>query len=313
MILYTMEDRPKPRPKTRKPSNGPKRKTKKMVPKGKRVDARTVANRVKNRKRIDELQHEIDELTRQEEHAPSIASRVVLRRQLAEKEEERDKLYRAINAVTTNAGTNAGTNAITNAGTNSETHVTTLDTIAETNAENTKLDDIEEVDLDDIDAVNLDAVNLNEKPMTLRERRAQNRETRKRRKEEKERIQRLLNREPVRVNVSTLKMRNRKAMHAAQLEKLNLMKVQNELDRARRLLNMEKRDKDAAENSEAHHLLQQMQTKWIRPELKKAQQEEKAMEAQQRILFQRQAKETNIPSEVLQMMSRRPKAKLRKK
>jgi len=308
-----MEDRPKPRPKTRKPTNGPKRKTKKMVPKGKRVDARTVANRVKNRKRIDELQREIEELTRQEEHAPSIASRVVLRRQLAEKEEERDKLYRAINAVARNADTNAGVVG------------TTLNTIVETNAENTKLDDrnAENTKLDDmdvvnldavnLDAVNLDAVNLVEKPMTLRERRAQNRETRKLRKEEKERIQRLLNSEPVRVNVSTLKMRNRKAMHAAQLEKLNLMKIQNELDRATRLLNMEKRDKAAAENSEAHHLLQQMQTKWIRPELKKAQQEEKAMEAQQRVLFQAQAKETNIPSEVLQMMTRRPKAKLRKK
>jgi hypothetical protein len=241
------------------------------------VDAVTVADRVKSRKRLGEVQREIEDLTRQVEQASTLLEKVNLRKNLTMKEEERDKLY-----------------------------------------EHTILNK----DLNTV-PVNLDAV---ERAVTIQERRARNNETRKKIKAEKEEkmyVQRLLTREPVRVKMPTLKLKNRMAINAARLKELDKKQLLNGFQRVIRfaedLRTKEAREKAAENDAEAERLLKKMQTKWVNPELKKAQEEQSALESQQRLLFQSHKDNSEMPSELLHMAvnaktrKSRPMPKIRKR
>jgi hypothetical protein len=243
-----------------------------MVPRGIKVDAATVADRVKSRKRLGEVQREIEDLTRQVDEAPTILEKVTLRKKLAMKEEEREKLYD---------------------------------------------DTILNKDLNTV-PVNLDAV---EKAITLRERRARNKETQKL----KPKIQELLTRSPVRVQMPTLKMKNRMDINRARLRALNTMQMQDGFKRAIRFAEdqrtKEAREKAAENDAEAERLLKKMQTKWVNPELKKAQEEQSELESQQKLFFQIQKEDNSeMPSELLNMAvnakktrKSRPMPKIRKR
>ena len=239
-----------------------------MVPRGIKVDAATVADRVKSRKRLGEVQREIEDLTRQVDEAPTILEKVTLRKKLAMKEEEREKLY----------------------------DDTILNTVP----------------------VNLDAV---EKAITLRERRARNKETQKLKTKMKD----LLTRSPVRVKMPTLTLKNRMAINRARLRALNNQQIQNGFKRAIRfaedLRTKEAREKAAENDAEAERLLKKMQTKWVNPELKKAQEEQSELETQQKLFFQiHKEDDSEIPSELLHMAvnakktrKSRPMPKIRKR
>jgi hypothetical protein len=243
-----------------------------MVPRGIKVDAATVADRVKSRKRLDEVQREIEDLTRQVDEAPTLLEKVTLRKKLAMKEEEREKLYD---------------------------------------------DTILNKDLNTV-PVNLDAV---EKAITLRERRARNKETQKL----KTNMQKLLTRSPVRVKMPTLTLKNRMAINSARLRALNNQQIQNGFKRAIRfaedLRTKEAREKAAENDAEAERLLKKMQTKWVNPELKKAQEEQSELETQQKLFFQIQKEDdSEMPSELLHMAvnakktrKSRPMPKIRKR
>ena len=235
-----------------------------MVPRGIRVDAATVADRVKSRKRLGEVQREIEDLTRQEEQATTLLEKVTLRKKLAMKEEEREKLY---DHTILNKGLNKGLNT---------------------------------------EPVNLDAI---ERAVTIQERRARNNETRKKKKaenNEKRTIQRLLVRSPVRVIMPTLKMKNRMAINRARLDDLKTKKIQNEFKRAIRFREDEQtkdaREKAAENDAEAERMLKKMQTRWVNPELKKAREEQSALETQQKLFFEAHKEDSDMPSELLNMM-----------
>ena len=70
-----------------------KPKTKKLVPRGKRV---SVADRVKARKRMDEVQREIEDISRRIETEKYLGEIVKLRRLFEEKDNERDRLYKEV-------------------------------------------------------------------------------------------------------------------------------------------------------------------------------------------------------------------------
>jgi hypothetical protein len=243
-----------------------------MVPRGIKVDAATVADRVKSRKRLDEVQREIEDLTRQVDEAPTLLEKVTLRKKLAMKEEEREKLYD---------------------------------------------DTILNKDLNTV-PLNLDAV---EKAITLRERRARNKETQKL----KTNMQKLLTRSPVRVKMPTLTLKNRMAINSARLRALNNQQIQNGFKRAIRfvedLRTKEAREKAAENDAEAERMLKKMQTKWVNPELKKAQEEQSELETQQKLFFQIQKEDdSEMPSELLHMAvnakktrKSRPMPKIRKR
>jgi hypothetical protein len=243
-----------------------------MVPRGIKVDAATVADRVKSRKRLGEVQREIEDLTRQVDEAPTILEKVTLRKKLAMKEEEREKLYD---------------------------------------------DTILNKDLNTV-PVNLDAV---EKAITLRERRARNKETQKL----KTKMQVLLTRSPVRVKMPTLTLKNRMAINSARLRALNNQQIQNGFKRVIRfaedLRTKEAREKAAENDAEAERLLKKMQTKWVNPELKKAQEEQSELETQQKLFFQiHKEDDSEMPSELLHMAvnakktrKSRPMPKIRKR
>ena len=236
------------------------------------MDAATVADRVKSRKRLGEVQREIEDLTRQVDEAPTILEKVTLRKKLAMKEEEREKLYD---------------------------------------------DTILNKDLNTV-PVNLDAV---EKAITLRERRARNKETQKL----KTKMQVLLTRSPVRVKMPTLTLKNRMAINSARLRALNNQQIQNGFKRVIRfaedLRTKEAREKAAENDAEAERLLKKMQTKWVNPELKKAQEEQSELETQQKLFFQiHKEDDSEMPSELLHMAvnakktrKSRPMPKIRKR
>jgi hypothetical protein len=54
----------------------------------------TVAERVNKRKQLSKVQHEIEGIMRELEHATGLTEIVKLRKQLSLKDEERDKLYK---------------------------------------------------------------------------------------------------------------------------------------------------------------------------------------------------------------------------
>ena len=263
------QPRPQPRKKVRPNANKPKRTTQKMVPRGIKVDAATVADRVKSRKRLDEVQREIEDLTRQVDEAPTILEKVTLRKEIATKEEERQKLYEMMHLVNTGP----------------------------TN------------------------MNTFEKAITLRERRARNKETQKLKTKMKD----LLTRSPVRVKMPTLTLKNRMAINRARLRALNNQQIQNGFKRAIRfaedLRTKEAREKAAENDAEAERLLKKMQTKWVNPELKKAQEEQSELETQQKLFFQiHKEDDSEMPSELLHMAvnakktrKSRPMPKIRKR
>jgi len=87
-----MEAPKRPKPSRRKKNkNGPmsKAKTSKM----------TVADRVNKRKRLSELQREIEDLSRRIEAESSLGEIVKLRRLFEEKDNERDRLYKEVMAM----------------------------------------------------------------------------------------------------------------------------------------------------------------------------------------------------------------------
>jgi hypothetical protein len=208
-----------------------------------------VAERVKSRKRLGEVQREIEDLTRQVDEAPTLLEKVTLRKEMAMKEEERQKLYEMMHLVNTGP----------------------------TN------------------------MNTFEKTITLQERRARNKETQKLKK-----AQDLLTRSPVRVKMPTLKLKNRMAINRARLRALNTQQMQNGFKRVIRFAEdqrtKEAREKAAENDAEAERLLKKMQTKWVNPELKKAQEEQAELESQQKLFFQIQKEDvSDMPSELLNM------------
>jgi len=225
-----------PRPRTRKnakprprPSQKPKP-TKKLVPRGGiRV---SVADRVKLRRRMDEVQREIEALTREVEAAP-LKERVRLRTALHHKEEERDNLYMRLKEAnrvtegtlwTNDVGPN---NVITNeVGPNDVTNP--------------------EVDLNAVN-VDLNAVNKVTKP-TLKERRTQNRQTRKQKKALRNMITRMTVREAALENFKTRKARNADRLKH-QLAELELQKHQDRLALVKRRLE-EERTRKAREEAD---------------------------------------------------------------
>lgn len=232
-----------PKPHTRKStkprsrlSQKPKQ-TKKLVPKGIRV---SVAERVKLRKRMDEIQREIEALTREVEAAP-LKERVRLRTALHHKEEERDNLYirlKEANRVT--ESTLWTNNVITNeVGPN---NVTTND-VKEVNPEV----DLNAVNADLNPEVDLNAVNKVTKP-TLKERRTQNRQTRKQKKALRNMINRMTVREAALENFKTRKARNAERLNL-RLAELELQKHQDRLALVKRRLE-EERTRKAREEAD---------------------------------------------------------------
>lgn len=263
----TTRTRPQPRRKVRptkpananKPANKPKRTTQKLVPRGgirvdevvaHQVHPSLVAERVKSRKRLDEVQREIEDLTREVEQVDTLLEKVTLRKKLAMKEEERQKLYEMMHLVNTGPAN----------------------------------------------------MNTFEKAITLRERRARNKETQKL----KTKMQDLLTRSPVRVMLPTLKMKNRMAINRVRLDDIKTKKIQNEFKRAIRFKEDERtkeaREKEAEDDAEAERMLKRTQTKWVNPELKKAKEEQSALETQQKLFFEAHKEDSEMPSELLNMM-----------
>ena len=238
----------------------PRRKTKKKPMKGSSV----IAERVKQRKRLQEVQREIEDITRQLENTKNINEVVKLRKLLAEKEQERNKLYHLtkqevnLNAVNLNAvnldAVNQGLNL----------NAVNLDAV------NQGLN----LDAVNLDAVNLDAVNASPLTMKLQNRRVRNQETRKVAKE-KAKMVTLLESKPIRVEPPKLTFSDRKGIAELMLLKSDLLRQHNALDRVKERAARQKKN---AELEEIQGLLKQMQTKWENPLQKKEREEQKALE-----------------------------------
>ena len=204
-----------------------------------------IAERVKQRKRLEEVQREIEDITRQLENTKNINEVVKLRKLLAEKEQERGKLY----------------------------HLTKQ----EVNMVKTSVN-LDAVNLD-LDAVNLDLNAVNAAPLTmkLQNRRVRNRESRKVAKEKAKMVS-LLESKPIRVEPPKLKFSDRKGIAELMLLKSDLLRQHNALDRVKERAAREKENKEL---DEIQHLLKQMETKWENPVQKKEREEQKALERTQ--------------------------------
>ena len=234
----------------------PRRKTKKKPMKGSSV----IAERVKQRKRLEEVQREIEDITRQLENTKNINEVVKLRKLLAEKEQERNKLY----------------------------HLTKINQEVNLNDVNLNAVNLNAVNLDAVNTVNqglnLNAVNtvnqglnlnaVNAAPLKLQNRRARNRETRKLAKEKANMVA-LLESKPIRVEPPKLKFSDRKGIAELMLLKSDLLRQHNALDRVKERAARQKKN---AELDEIQGLLKQMQTKWENPLQKKEREEREALE-----------------------------------
>ena len=164
-------------------------------------------------------------------------------------------------------------------------------------------------------------VNAVEKMMTLAERRQRNHVTRKQRKEEKqerERVAKLLTREPLHVELK-LSLTDRKAINAERIKDLQRAKIRNEFARASRYIeqihSQEANDKKALEDEKAAYLLKQMATNWENPEVQKERKKQSLMESKQKGFYLQQAQEGNMPMELKAMIAKpkpKPRAILRK-
>lgn len=164
-------------------------------------------------------------------------------------------------------------------------------------------------------------VNAVEKMMTLAERRQRNHVTRKQRKEEKqerERVAKLLTRDPLHVELK-LSLTDRKEKNAERIEKLKEMKIRNEFARASRYIEQihtqEANDKKALEDEKAAYLLKQMATNWENPEVKKERKKHSVMESKQKGFYLQQSQEGDMPMELKAMIAKprpKPRAILRK-
>ena len=85
-----MEAPKRPKPSRRK--IGPTRS--KVKANATKTSKLTVAERVNKRKQLSKVQHEIEGIMRELEHATGLTEIVKLRKQLSLKDEERDKLYK---------------------------------------------------------------------------------------------------------------------------------------------------------------------------------------------------------------------------
>ena len=232
------------------------------------VTGPSVGVRVVKRKRLAEVQREIEEISRKLEAERSLYKIVELRKELKKKEEERDELYK-------------------------------------------------ETQNGDKNVVNMDTA---EKMVTLMERRARNRETQKQRKEEKqerERVAKLLTRDPLHVELK-LSLKNRKAMNAERIKNLQRAKIRNEFARATRYIeqihSQEANDKKTLEDEKAAYLLKQMATNWENPEAKKERKKQSVMEAKQKGFYSQLASNGNAPNELKAMMVKsKPKPRPRKR
>jgi vacuolar-type H+-ATPase subunit I/STV1 len=228
----------------------------------------SVGERVVKRKRLAEVQREIEEISRKLETEMSLYKIVELRKELKKKEEERDDLYK-------------------------------------------------ETQNGDKNVVNMDKV---EKTLTLMQRRAENQVTRKQRKEEKqerERVAKLLTRDPLHVELK-LSLTDRKAMNAERIKNLQRAKIRNEFARASRYIeqihSQEANDKKALEEEEAARMVKKMATDWENPEAKKARKKESVMEAKQKSFYSQLASNGNAPNELKKMMVKsKPKPRPRKR
>jgi len=164
-------------------------------------------------------------------------------------------------------------------------------------------------------------VNAVEKMMTLAERRQRNHVTRKQRKEEKqerERVAKLLTRDPLHVELK-LSLTDRKKKNTERIEKLKEMKIRNEFARASRYIQQihtqEANDKKALEDEKAAYLLKQMATDWENPEVLKERKKQSVMEAKQKGFYSQLASNGNAPNELKAMIAKprpKPRAILRK-
>jgi hypothetical protein len=228
----------------------------------------SVGERVVKRKRLAEVQREIEEISRKLETERTLYKIVELRKELKKKEEERDKIYK-------------------------------------------------ETQNGDKNVVNMDTA---EKMVTLMERRARNRETQKQRKEEKqerERVAKLLTRDPLHVELK-ISLKDRKAMNAERIKNLQRAKIRNEFARASRYIeqihSQEANDKKALEEEEAARMVKKMATDWENPEAKKARKKESVIEAKQKGFYSQLASNGNAPSELKAMMVKsKPKPRPRKR
>ena len=254
----------------------PKRRTPKK-PKARRAQAQgtaqatqatgiSVGERVKLRRRLAEVQREIEDISRRLETEKSLFAIVELRKEFEKKDEERDALYKA----TQNGPKNV---------------------------------------------VNVNAV---EKMMTLAERRQRNHVTRKQRKEEKqerERVAKLLTREPLHVELK-LSLTDRKAINADRIKDLQRAKIRNEFARASRYIeqihSQEANDKKALEDEKAAYLLKQMATNWENPEVQKERKKQSVMESKQKGFYLQQSQEGDMPMELKAMIAK-PKPRHRKR
>jgi hypothetical protein len=173
----------------------------------------------------------------------------------------------------------------------------------------------------DKNVVNMDKV---EKTLTLMQRRAENQVTRKQRKEEKqerERVAKLLTRDPLHVELK-LSLTDRKKKNTERIENLQRAKIRNEFARASRYIeqihSQEANDKKTLEDEKAAYLLKQMATNWENPEAKKERKKQSVMEAKQKGFYSQLASNGNAPNELKEMMVKpkqkpRPKPKPRKR
>jgi hypothetical protein len=221
-----------------------------------------IAERVKQRKRLEEVHREIVDITRQLENTKNINEVVKLRKLLAEKEQERNKLYH-LTKINQEVNLNAvNLNAVNLDAVNQGLNLNAV------NAVNQGLN---------LDAVNLNAVNLdavNAAPLKLQNRRARNRETRKVAKE-KAKMVTLLESKPIRVEPPKLTFSDRKGIAELMLLKSDLLRQHNALDRVKERAARQKKN---AELDEIQGLLKQMQTKWENPLQKKEREEREALE-----------------------------------
>ena len=218
----------------------------------------SIGERVNLRRRLAEVQREIEDISRKLETEKSLFAIVELRKAFEKKDEERDALYKA----TQNGPKNV---------------------------------------------VNVNAV---EKMMTLAERRQRNHVTRKQRKEEKqerERVAKLLTRDPLHVELK-LSLKDRKAINAERIKDLQRAKIRNEFARASRYIeqihSQEANDKKALEDEKAAYLLKQMATNWENPEVQKERKKQSAMESKQKGFYLQQAQEGNMPMELKAMIAK---------
>jgi hypothetical protein len=252
--------------------NAPKRRTPKKPRRREQATGPSVGERVVKRKRLAEVQREIEEISRKLETEMSLYKIVELRKELKKKEEERDDLYKETQ--------------------NGDKNVVNVDTI--------------------------------EKRIGLVERRQRNRETQKQRKEEKqerERVAKLLTRDPLHVELK-LSLKDRKAINAERIKELQRAKIRNEFARASRYIEQihtqEANDKKTLEDEKAAYLLKKMATDWENPEAKKERKKQSVMEAKQKGFYSQLASNGNAPSELKEMMVKakqkpRPKPKPRKR